>query len=255
MSATVHVRRARIAEELGREGSLTVAELSERLDVSDMTIRRDIAELEREGVVTRFHGGAAIRSGRAYEPPYLVRESRAADAKKRIGARVAELIHDGESLALGYGTTVLAVARQLNNGNNLTVVSPSLRTVLELAHAPGIRVMVTGGVLRASEQSLWGREAERTFERHFVDTAVIGAAGIHPEFGVTEFHVDEFSVVQAMTAGARRVIAAIDGSKFGVVAFAHVLPVTQLDTIVTSDDADPAVVRELADRGVSMIVV
>lgn len=238
-----------------RAGSLTVAELSDRLTVSDMTIRRDIAELERQGVLSRFHGGAALRSGRAYEPPYLVRESRAVTAKQRIGACVAELIQDGESLALGYGTTVLAVAKELAARRNLTVVSPSLRSVLELVNASGIRVMVSGGVLRAGEQSLWGREAERTFEQYFADTAVIGSAGIHPDFGLTEFHFDEVRVVQAMAAGARRVIAAVDGSKIGVVAFAHVLPIAELDTIVTSDDADPAIIQALADRGVAVTVV
>lgn len=253
--STLVGRRARIVELLQHDGALSVTELGKRLDVSEMTIRRDLVELEGQGILRRFHGGAMLFLGRSNEPPFLLRDAHAVAAKRRIAERVAQLIPDGESVALGYGTTVIALARQLADRENLTIVTPSLRSAQALANSTSLRVILTGGLLRTGEQSLWGREAERTFERHFADTAVIGAAGVDPSFGVTEYHFEEVAVVQAMARSAKRLIVAVDGSKLGVLAFAHVLPVTDIETVVTSDDADPEIVRGLTDRGVSVLVV
>jgi DeoR/GlpR family transcriptional regulator of sugar metabolism len=251
----VEDRRARIIEGLEQDGVVSVAAMCDALGVSEMTVRRDLAELETQGVLRRFHGGAALLRGRAHEPPYLMRAARGVEAKARIATRVASLIPDGESVAMSYGTTAVAVGRALAARANLTVVTPNLRVALDLASAPGVRVVMTGGVLRPGELSLWGYDAEQTFQQYFCDTAVVGAAGIDATFGMTEYHFDEVAVVQAMATGAKRVIAAVDGSKIGVIAFAHVLPATQLDVIVTSEDAPADVVQDLRDLGVEVITV
>jgi len=251
----VEDRRARIIEGLEQDGAMSVSALCDALGVSEMTVRRDLAELEAQGVLRRFHGGAALLRGRSHEPPYLTRAARGVVEKQRIAERVASLIPDGESVAIAYGTSAVAVGQELASRSNLTVVTPNLRVALELASSPGVRVVMTGGVLRPGELSLWGYDAEHTFQQYFCDTAVVGAAGIDATFGMTEYHFDEVAVVQAMATGAKRVIAAVDGSKLGVIAFAHVLPATQLDVIVTSDDAPESAVQDLRDLGVEVVVV
>jgi DeoR/GlpR family transcriptional regulator of sugar metabolism len=245
-------RRARMLEELERLGSMSVAELVELHGVSEMTVRRDLAQLEEEGLVRRFHGGAVLDRPRSFEPPYNLRQNRRRIDKQRLGAAVAELIGDGDTVALDYGTTVLAVARELRHVQNLTVVTPNLRAALELVDEPAVRVLVTGGVLRPSELALIGRDAERTFERYNVDTAIVSAAGLDVSGGLTDYNPEEVAVKQAMIARATKVIAVVDASKVGVVAFASVIDVGRVDLLFTTASPDDDVVHAIADRGVEV---
>lgn len=248
-------RRASIVDRLESAGSVSVAELVDEYGVSEMTIRRDLAELEKAGVLRRFHGGALIDRRRSYEPPYLLRERQNTDAKRSLAVACADLIGEGESVAIGYGTTALEVARALTTRSELTVITPSLRAALDLAEAPGIRVLLSGGVLRPGELSLIGRDSERTFERHFVDTAIIGAAGVDASYGLTDFHLEEVAVTRALLARAKRTIVVADDSKLGVVAFASVAGLRAVDVLVTNvEPADPRL-AELDPEDVHVVSV
>lgn len=209
-----------------------------------MTVRRDLEALERDGVLKRVHGGAISAASTSYEPPFVVRASRHVEAKERIGRAAAGLLSEGETVVLDVGTTTLEVARALGGRRNITVLTPSLRAAQLLADDPGIRLMLTGGVVRAGELSLVGDLAEQAFRDLRFDTFVMGVGGIDAGAGLTEFNLDDARVKRTALASVRRRVVVADSSKLGRIAFARICPLEEIDVLVTDreggpDDLDP----------------
>ena len=159
-------------------GAVTVSDLVKEFKVSEMTIRRDLDILENQGLLRRVHGGAVSRRGRSYEPPFMLRTSENLENKIRISQAAADLIQNGDSITLDVGTTTLEIARHLQNKQDLTVITPSLQIANELINHPGIRLILTGGILRIGELSMVGHLAERIFEDFFVDKLFLGAGAV-----------------------------------------------------------------------------
>ncbi|WP_162449545.1 DeoR/GlpR family DNA-binding transcription regulator [Phytoactinopolyspora mesophila] len=247
-------RRARIIEQLERAGSVSVPELVSLFEVSEMTIRRDLADLEDQGMLRRYRGGAVWDRQRNLVPPYAQRKARNSAEKRRIGAAAARLISPGETLAIDYGTTAIEAARHLTSTPGLTVLTPDIHVALELVESPTVKVIVTGGVLRPGELMLTGRDTERTFERHFVDKAIIGSGGIDADRGLTDFNIDEIAVKQAMISSVRHVIAVADASKLGVVAFSSLADFNAIDTLVTTADPRDPTLCKVAEHGVEIVL-
>lgn len=235
----VRIRRELVLELLHRKGRVTVSEVSALTEVSEMTVRRDLETLEREGALKRVHGGAISAVSTSYEPPFAIRARRAGEAKERIGRAAADLLREGETVILDVGTTTLQVARSLRGRRNLTVLTPSLRAAEVLADEPGIRLMVAGGVVRAGERSLVGDYAEHSFSELRFDTFVMGVGGIEAEAGLTEFNPDDARVKRAALGSAQRCLVSADSSKFGRVAFARICPLEEVDVLVTDAQAAP----------------
>lgn len=215
--------------------SVQVVELAAEHGVSEMTIRRDLDELARQGVVRRIRGGALSLLLRGEEPPFAVREWEAADAKRRIGVEVAALIADGEAVLLDGGTTVLEVARALRD-RRLTVVPLAMRPAQELSAAPRVRLVLPGGEVRPGDLNLVGPMAESAIRALRFDTAVLGCCGLSAEHGLTAHDLPEVAVKQAAIAAARRVIVACDAGKFTRTAFGAVCPFDRLHVVVTDPD-------------------
>ena len=241
-------------ESLERHGEVSVAELSRVAGVSEMTIRRDLETLEREGAVRRVHGGAVSAVSRGYEPPYALRSTRNDEAKARIGAHAAGLVSDGETLVVDVGTTTLQFARALREASGLTVLTPSLRAAAELSANGGIRTIVTGGIARPGELSLIGDLAERAFGELHCDTVFLGAGGVSAPAGVTEFNLDDTRVKRAALASARRCVVRADASKLGKVALASVCPLERVDVLVTDSSAADEALEPIRDSGVEVLI-
>lgn len=250
----VEDRRKRILEIVEEEGSVAVDELAQRFDVSDMTIRRDLRLLQKNGFLKRVHGGATSNRGRSYEPPFLLRAQEHNTAKIGIGKRAAQLVKDGDSIALDVGTTTLEIARNLKERQNLTVITPSLHIANVLANQSGIRLILPGGIVRDGELSMVGRLTEDALDRFHVDKLFLGVGGIDLEAGLTEFNVDDSQVKQALIRRAKECIVVTDSSKFGNVAFAAVAPISVVNVIVTDSDLDPDVQASLEAREIEVIV-
>ena len=248
-------RRQHILMLLDQKGAITVAELCERFGVSEMTVRRDLAALERRGLLRRVHGGAVSARGRSYEPPFLVRSGQRVAEKQRIAEAAVRLIHDGDSIALDVGTTTLEIAKRLEGVRNLTIVTPSLHIANVLANVPQNRLILTGGILRPGELSLVGHLAERVFQDLYVDKLFLGIGGLDLEAGLTEYNLEDAQVKRAMLRSAKECIVVTDSSKLGRVAFAAVAPIAAMDTLITDTEADPALVARLEEMGVRVIVV
>lgn len=251
-------RHRHIIDALDETGQVAVADLADQLAVSEMTVRRDLQELEKAGLLRRVHGGATRSLGRAWEPPFRTRESQARDVKGRIAKLAAEFLHDGDAVGLDVGSTVLQLVPHLGVRSNLTVVTASLRLASEVAARVALeqdlRLMLAGGVVRSEELSMTGQLAIDTLSRVRLDTAFIGVGGIDPGEGATEFNLEDAEVKRAMIARSQRVIVLADASKLGNVCFASVAPLADVDVLVTDAGADPAMVDRLRDAGVDVVV-
>jgi DeoR/GlpR family transcriptional regulator of sugar metabolism len=240
---------------VGATGSVSVADLAERLRVTAMTVRRDLETLECKGLIRRIRGGAVSAQGRSYEPPLLTRAHSHLEEKRRIAAAAAALARDGDSIALDVGTTTLEVARHLVKRHNLTVLTPSVHVAGALAEQPTIRVILTGGILRPGEFSLVGDLAERACRNFFVDKLFLGIGAVDADAGLSEFNLEDAQVKRAMIASAKEVIVVADASKFGKVAFAAVAPLHAVQRVITDARIRPDVLGRLESAGIQVSVV
>ncbi len=247
-------RRRQIVEALSESDEVQVAALATSLGCSEMTVRRDLEALERDGICHRVHGGATRARQTAEETPYAMRAFSHADEKARIGARCAELLDEGETVVLDGGTTAMEVARLLR-GRRLTIMPLALRPVFELHDSPQVRLLLPGGEVRPGELSLIGGLSRRSFSELHFDTFVLSPCGIHPTAGVTSHLMAEAEVKRAAIEASGRVIAVADSSKLGVVAFDQVCHVGRIDVLVTDTGADPGLVEQIAAAGVDVQMV
>lgn len=240
---------------LANKASVSVNDLADRLHVTAMTVRRDLNTLERKGLVRRVRGGAVSAQGRSYEPPLLTRALIHQNEKQRIGAAAAEMVRDGDTIAIDVGTTTLEIARHLVRHHNLTVVTPSFHIAGVLAEQLSIRVILTGGVLRPGELSLVGHLAERAFRDFFVDKLFLGIGGFHLSAGLTEFNPEDAQVKRAMIACAKEVIVVADASKFGKVAFAAVAGLDAVKHVITDSGLQKDTISRLESMGIEVSAV
>ena len=248
-------RRAVVEGLLAERGEVAITELAERFEVSEMTIRRDLEALEEAGAAKRVRGGAIATVSRGYEPPYAARATTEIEAKRAIARAAAERIEDGETVILDVGSTTLELARLLKGRRGITVVTPSLPVALELANEPNIRVVVTGGILRAGEHSLVGAFAERPFDELNCDVCFLGVGGVHAERGLTEYNLEDARVKQAALRAARRTVVLADKSKFDRVRLATIAPLESIDTLITNATPDGPVAAAATEANVDFVSI
>lgn len=247
-------RQQAIAEVIARDGQATVEALCQRFDVSPATIRRDLDELDAQGVVMRTHGGAMRSSQAMPELPILQRSSDQAGAKRRIGRAAAALVLEGTTVFIASGTTTLEIARALVSRANLTVVTNALNVACLLADAPGITLVVCGGVLRRSELSLLGHLTDYALTELRTDMVFIGAHAVSMEHGLSADNLAEVMTDRAiLDIGVQRVLVA-DHSKFGKFATARVAPLSAVHTVVTDDELDATLLEQLHEHRLEVIV-
>ena len=237
-------RGKQILQQLLRDGEVTVLQLAARLNTSAMTIRRDLTDLEGAGLLRKTHGGAIQVEPMFYEPfRYLssfVREEQChAAEKRRIGLAGAEIVKDGETIALGAGTTTTQVGRSLRHRKGITVVTNALNIAMELSHRANLKIIVTGGSMSGDSFALTGSLGIAAVGDMFYDKAFIGVDGIHPDHGLTTNCPDQGPVHRAMIRQSRQIIVVADHSKIGNVGTTLIAPITNVDLIITDESASP----------------
>jgi DeoR/GlpR family transcriptional regulator of sugar metabolism len=245
---------ARIVEEQGRA---LVVDLTAKFGVSAVTIRKDLRVLETEGLLVRAHGGAFALGQSRPERAFEVRERLQRTEKERIGAAAADLVVDGESIALDASTTAFAMARHLKARGrwvHLTVVTNGLRIASELAGHPGITVAMPGGFVRWEALSVVGPLGAGLLEQVNIQKAFMGAAGYTAETGLSDATDEEAQIKRLIVAAASEVVALIDHTKWGRAAFATFCPTESLTTVVTDEKAPVVMANELRQRGVLVLV-
>lgn len=250
-----------LLESLAEKGAIDVDELAEQLHVSAATIRRDLDHLGKQQLLTRTRGGA-VANAVSYDLPLRYKTARFASEKQRIAQAAATLVRRGMVIGMNGGTTISEVARTLATRPELsaehgepafTLVTNALNIAYELAVRPYIKIVVTGGVARASSYELTGPLATGILDQLQLDVALIGVDAVDPEWGATAHHEGEAMINQLMADRARTVVVVADATKLGKRAFARIRPIERVDVLVTDAEADPELVERFTTAGVRVI--
>ncbi len=248
-------RRERILRSLERSAAVSTDEFAAELGVSPETVRRDLIQLERKGMLRRVHGGAAplARPARltSAEPVYSERVLEQFEAKQVIGVAAAALVQPGQTVVIDVGTTCLEVARALPHDLRATIATPSLLVAAELSTRPGVGVLMAGGRVRAGDLACSGAETIDFFRDLHADIAFLGSGALSPAAGLTDYNRDEVPTKRMILARAEKVLALVDSSKFDRVAPYRVCDLSDLDGIVAETSLPDGPDWEKASRWIS----
>ena len=249
-------RQQAIAELVVSQGRVSVAELAKSYDVTTETVRRDLAALDRAGVVRRVHGGAVpTRALHLVEPGVGERETTRADHKDAIADAAGEFFPlSGASVLLDAGTTTARIANLLPTDREFVVVTNSVPIAARLAAMPTVTLQLLGGRVRGLTQAAVGEQALRVLDNLRVDIAFIGTNGISARHGLSTPDSEEAAVKRAMVAAANYVVVVADSTKVGREDFVSFAPISSVDTLITDAEITDGGRRQLADEGVEVIV-
>ncbi|GAA1818109.1 DeoR/GlpR family DNA-binding transcription regulator [Nesterenkonia flava] len=233
---------------------VSVAELVAEVGASEATLRRDLSDLDAQGLLRRVHGGARPAQLRGFGQPFAARTSVNQEGKRRIAASAAALLSPGEAVVLDSGTTALETARSLTQ-MQLRVVPLCLPGLSALTAGDTVSITTPGGDLRVDEQAFTGPLTQRTLSSLRFDTALITPCAVSLHSGATAFDLDDAAVKQAaMDSSARRILLC-DATKWGRTAFAAVAPLERFDALVTDRELSGEERAQLADAGVEVHIV
>lgn len=248
-------RRALLINKLREDGYIQVTELAEELDISSATIRRDLIQLEKEGVCIRKRGGA-VRStqGVTMELPYDVKKNRNTEEKSRIAREAIKLVDSGDTILMDAGSTVYTLACLLHTKDRLTVVTHDLNIAVKLAANPNINLICTGGIARANVYTLQGTQVVDFIHELKVDKSFIGADAVHSDGTISNVNIEEVPIKQAMIEAANEVILLTDSSKFGITGFAKVCGLSDVDYVITDNNIPDEFKGCCADQDVQLLI-
>lgn len=247
-------RQRRILELVRSGAAVKVADLSAEFGVSESSIRRDLRDLERSGLLERTHGGALANGGTLAEQTFEEKTTLSLREKEAIARVAASLVQDGDAIILDAGTTTLQIARLLRSRRNLTVVTNAIPIAAELADLPSIELILIGGSVKGNTLAMVGPMAERALEQLNVDRVFLGTNGLDLTRGLTTPTPAEAAVKRRMIAAARETVVVADHSKLGKVAFATIAPLGAGTVLISDRGLDASVVAELEARGVEVIL-
>lgn len=248
------IRHTQIRDIVNENGQITVTELNNLLNVSEATIRRDLEELSQIGWLRRTHGGAVRVERAEKEPPILQRQVEQADEKLRIGQLSATLVAARQTIFLGSGSTVAAMAPHLRDIADLTIITNSLPVINQLAGQENIELIVIGGMLRQSEMSMVGHIAEMAVREFRADLVFMGMRAVDAEHGFTSDFMPEAMTDRAILQIAPHRVVVADHTKFGRVSTVFLAPITAVHTIITDDKLQPEIAVELREKGLELIL-
>jgi len=244
-------RQEMILDLLREQAHVSVAQLVDRFGVSSYRVRRDLDDLEERGELQRIRGGA-VAVGDGVDLPLRIRQTRFSQEKQRIGAAAAQLIRHDDSLILDAGTTVFEIVPHLRRYQGLTVVTNSLLVAHELGSNCQLSTIVTGGNIGLMNYALVGCLAEERIRMMSVRNAFIAIGGLTMARGLTNPNLYEVRVKQAMMDAAEKVIVVADHSKLGRDSLAEFAPLSRVDCLITDSEADPELIDQIRDLGVSV---
>ncbi len=234
---------------------MSTEDLAAELAVSAETIRRDLLALERRGDIARVHGGATKRSQSvvASEPSFDVRSGEDLERKQRIAKAASALVPAGSLVMIDVGTTALLAARALPVGLTATVVTTSIRVAVELSDRHGIDLIVAGGRLRGGDLALSGMSTANLLRDMHFDVALLGSGGMHPEAGLTDFHLEEAQTRREIIANTTSSFVLSDATKFGTIARYRVCALEDFTGLVVDEAPTGDLLASLRRAGTEVI--
>jgi len=244
-----------IINELEKEGYVRVQDLSERLGVSEVTIRKDLKELESRKLLFRSHGSAGPMSSLINDRHIDEKEKVQVDEKLRIGEAANLLLKKNDRIIIASGTTLLSFAQKITIAEPLTVITSSVKVALTLFYKSNVEVIQLGGSMRKSSASVIGPYAESLLSELMCSKLFLGVDGIDLDFGLTTSNIGEAHLNQYMINAAQEVIVLADSSKFGKRGFGKICNINQIHHIITDKDAPPSAVQIIREKGITVTLV
>ncbi|MEX0772502.1 MAG: transcriptional repressor AgaR [Balneolales bacterium] len=246
-------RRNQALKALRAKGQVSVIELSEVLEVSEVTIRKDLEYLEKNNLLIRTHGGAMQNGYLVYDQPIEEKGKLYAGEKSSIGKAAANLLEDGDSIIMDAGTTVLQVARQINR-RNLTILTNGVNVAMELFRLPDVELIMLGGMVRSTSACVVGPYAEQMVQDHSCRKYFLGVDGFDLERGLSTTNTLEAHLNRVMIDAAQETIVVTDSSKFGRRGLSRICDIDRIDTVVTDSGLQDKMRSILEDRDIRIVI-
>ncbi|WP_442961199.1 DeoR/GlpR family DNA-binding transcription regulator [Pseudogracilibacillus sp. SO30301A] len=227
-------RRDLILERLNMDKKIDVDQLADQLNVSTMTIRRDLNGLESEGKVIRTYGGAVLNKPLVKESSFQVKETKFSAQKQRIAQTAIEIIPENSTILLDSGTTTYEIAKLLKNRRNITVITNDIKIAAELMNSE-LKVIIAGGELQNNIGALFGPLTEHTIKNIHVDLLFLGTHAVDPEAGLTSTTFEKAYIKKLMIEAAETTWLVTDSSKFGQKSFAKICDLSNINGVITDE--------------------
>lgn len=247
-------RHELILKKLQQEGQVSIEDLMEQMQVSGVTIRKDLKLLEEKNLLFRTRGGGSISNPYKIEKPITEKELNNVREKQQIARTAATLIGDSDSIIIGSGTTVFELAKCIHPSKRLTVITPALKVAMELSNRPNVEVLQLGGMLRPNSSSVAGFFAESILENISCGVLFLGVDGIDLNFGLSITNLAETSLDQKMLEAAQVIVILADSTKFGQRGLGRIGNLEQVQYIITDDGVPAEIVKQLEEKGVKVII-
>jgi DeoR family transcriptional regulator of aga operon len=248
-------RHQHILGKLKKEGTVNVVDLCNELNVSSVTIRKDLKMLEDKELLFRTHGGGTLTNPYTVDRPVKEKAMLHSDEKSGIAEYASQLIEANDCILIASGTTVLSLAKSIRPKGNLTVVTSALNVASELIHHSGIEVIQLPGIIRKTSSSVTGNYAESMLTDFSFSKLFLGVDGIDVEFGLTTTNMMEAQLNKKMIAVAQKTIVLADSSKFGKRGFGRICGLADIEHIITDDKISEHMVDTLKGLGIEVTIV
>lgn len=250
----IDIRRNKICDMLSRDGKVRVADLSRTLNVSEVTIRNDLMELEKSGHLERISGGAVQNTRNYYNINFISRKKKNASYKQAIASRVSDMINDGETLMINSGTTTFFIATEIKKHKNLNIVTNSLSVAVELGSHPTFRVILLGGDINSQYSFTHGNDCISQLSNYKADKCILSVDGVCPQAGLTTYHAEEAKINRTMMNRSRETIITADYSKAGHESFSRISDLSVAKYWVTNKYTDSDLVRVAREKGMEVVL-
>lgn len=248
-------RHQHILSRLKKEGSVNVIDLCTELEVSSVTIRKDLKLLEDRNLLFRTHGGGTLANPYTTDRPVTEKAMIHSEEKLGIGDAAAKLIESNDCILIASGTTVLSLAKNILPEGQLTVVTAALNVAMELVNHPGIEVIQLPGIIRKTSSSVTGNFAEEMLGNFSFSKLFLGVDGIDPEFGLTTTNMMEAQLNRKMIAASQKTIVLADSSKFGKRGFGRICGLEDIEQVITDANISEHMVETLKGMGIEVTIV
>lgn len=246
-------RQKKMMEYIEANTSAQIHELAEKFHVSEATVRRDLDDLDHQGVLRRTHGGAMkVDKSTSYESAYNERMKLMLTEKHRIAERAARMVHPGETVMISAGTTTYFIAQVLSHLDDLTLITNDLYIASQIVLPHTSTLIVTGGTRLSGKQGLTGPVAEHMLWNTHVDIAFVGADGVDPIGAITSVSFDDVSVKRLMLKSAARGVIVADHTKLGRVAMARTCEFNEVSMVLTDQGADPILLEKFKKANIAL---
>jgi DeoR family transcriptional regulator of aga operon len=251
---TITERHEFILAKLYKDGRVNIIDLSEEMQVSGVTIRKDLKLLEDKSLLYRTRGGGSVNNPYANERTIHEKELINSDVKQRIAKAALKLVGHHDSIMIGSGTTVFEFARILQSTRHMTVITPALKIGLELSNRANIEVLQLGGLIRPTSSSVAGAYAEKVLTEISCGLLFLGVDGIDLNFGFSITNLAEASLNQKMIESAQTVVILADSTKFDRRGLGRICSYDQVHYIITDNKVSEATIQLIEEKGIKVII-